>query len=93
MTRRIGAFVGISLLLGLVAVLIYGLYWSGTPEGRAAEHRSSWCDYQYARARTHADTLIVDRGHQVPNPSKMGHVNRSTCGEYRRLKESTRPDV
>ena len=91
--RRVADFIGLSLLLGLGGVLVYGVYWSGTQRGRAAEHRSSWCDHEYERARTRAETLIVDRGHQVPNPSKMGHVNRATCGEYRRSKESNPPDV
>ena len=91
--RRIASVVGFCLLFGLIALLVYGVYWSTTPQGGPVGHRSDWCDRQYARAQTRAESLVVDRGHQVPNPSKMGHVNRTTCGDYRRIKESTRPDV
>ena len=90
MIRRIATIAICMLLLGFVGVLLYSLYWERTPEGRAAEPYNAWCEQGYARARTAAETLSVDRRNQVPNPGRRGQVDPNTCGEYRRAKERHR---
>ena len=90
MLRRIATIIGCMVLVGFVVVLLYSRYWERTPEGQAAEPHNAWCEQGYARAGTAAETLAVDRRNRVPNPSKLGHVRRNTCGEYRRAKERQR---